>query len=294
MSKDVFIVIRSSGERTETLCEFLIQKQVPKNQIIVIKERPFLKAVEKTFQLGISNNKKWTLAIDADILIRDNCINEMVESAEKQADALFVYQGFVKDKIFGTNRAGGPHLYRTKYLIHALDFLTNNDKIFRPESEIYEIMAKEGFLIYGDNKIYGLHDYEQYYKDLFRKALFHSKKHFTKNFLFQFLNTWKQNIHSDQDYKVIFMGWCYGIANNIELSNDIEFFNKITHQEVYNNDINEKETLDNWDYSKLNSFIENTILKSKDENLFKKIKPEPPPSLSKKLKLIIKNLLCAK
>ena len=89
------------------------------------------KAVTKTFEIGLEKNKEWTLAIDADIILAENAIQNMIESASKLSDKLYIYQGYVIDKIFGTAREGGPHLYKTSHLIDALKALKRTKNNFR-------------------------------------------------------------------------------------------------------------------------------------------------------------------
>ena len=58
LNDHVTVVIRSCGERTKYHCENLISQQVPNENIFVINEIPFSKAVEETFRIGLKQNKK--------------------------------------------------------------------------------------------------------------------------------------------------------------------------------------------------------------------------------------------
>ena len=110
----VTVVIRSSNERTEAVCKYFAELQVPADSVFIIRERPFRKAVSENFKIGLSEGRKWTLALDADVLLRENAVTEMIDKAESLGDELFIYQGFVLDKLFRNTREGGPHLYQTK------------------------------------------------------------------------------------------------------------------------------------------------------------------------------------
>src|SRR6476619_2803834 len=100
MIDDVKVIIRSSGERTEAACKQIPAKQVRIENISVIHESPFSKAVEATFRLGTEADKKWTLAVDADILLTATAVQDIVKRAEKKSGKTFIYQGCVLDKLF--------------------------------------------------------------------------------------------------------------------------------------------------------------------------------------------------
>ncbi|MCO4822492.1 MAG: hypothetical protein KC469_10515, partial [Flavobacteriaceae bacterium] len=69
MNYNVTVIIRSVGERTTDACFKIISKQVPKTHIHIISEVPFSKAVTETFKIAIRENRNWTLAVDADLLL---------------------------------------------------------------------------------------------------------------------------------------------------------------------------------------------------------------------------------
>ena len=108
--KDITVVIRSAGERTLDLCHSLVSEQVEEQNIFIIKEKPFSKAVLKNFEIGIENGHKYTLAIDADILLYNKSIELLVKNFSNLTEDYFVYQGLVYDKFFNKFRGGGPHI----------------------------------------------------------------------------------------------------------------------------------------------------------------------------------------
>ena len=62
--------IRSAGERTFEACRELVRKQVPANSVEVVDECPFEKALKRTYEIGILRGAKWTMTLDADVLLR--------------------------------------------------------------------------------------------------------------------------------------------------------------------------------------------------------------------------------
>lgn len=254
---DVTIVIRAAGERTEASCRAILEAQVAAENVIVIHEKPFRKAVEKNFILGIERNKKWTLAVDADVLLCHDAVVRMINNAARLDDNLYVYHGYVLDKLFATYRHGGPHLYRTDKLPQALEHIKRYDaKVIRPESDVYRAMAKSGYLVTVDKLILGIHDYEQYYSDLFRKSFFHAIKHDSTAFLRRTLPLWVDQIKHDQDYRVALYGLSYGFMSHDEqVDVDIDYFNKVTQQAFQNIPLEEKKILPGLSQSHVESLL---------------------------------------
>ena len=205
MRNDVTIVVRHTDERTLDYCLQHLKKQVPENSLFCICETPFSRAVKKTFEIGIDCNKKWTLAIDADILVTKDCIEVLISVAESLEDYFFEIQGRILDKLYGVPRGGGPHLYRTEHLKKAIKFIPKEGTSLRPESDTYDKMAENGYHFYFGKEIYGLHDYEQFYKDLYRKGFLHAKKHW--RYLAHFEKYWNSNKHKDNDFLVALFGF---------------------------------------------------------------------------------------
>ena len=55
------LIIHSADERTFQLCQKLILEQgVPETQVFVVQEVPFSAAMRKSFEIGISEGRKWT------------------------------------------------------------------------------------------------------------------------------------------------------------------------------------------------------------------------------------------
>lgn len=229
MPDNVTVVIRAAGERTEKACYEIIARQVPEANIYLIHEKPFRKAVEKTFQIGFEEGKQWTVAVDADILLTMDAIKNLVKKADELGKDFFEIQGRVLDSMFCCNRNGGPHLYRSKYLDRALELIPKNDNAIRPESYTYDLMAKSGYHYYHGLDIYGIHDFFQYPQDVYRKAFIHAHKH--KMFGIYFLSEWHQRITYDSMYNFAVKGFLDGlVSEKAELN--VDFFDKITQDNL--------------------------------------------------------------
>ena len=207
---DAEIFIRGIGERTEELCRVLIEKQVPAKQVTLVREAPFSKALELCFKEGIRKDRKWTLCIDADILIRTNAIKDLISFANEQDISIFKIVPYMLDHFFGTYRAGGMHLYRTSMLEMAIDLIPAEGESLRPESTVFLGMEKLGFGMIPAPLLLSLHDYEQYYMDIFRKCFVFAHK--WESWLPEFVSLWRQQMDVNEDFKYALLGLAAGIA----------------------------------------------------------------------------------
>lgn len=209
--ENLTVIVRSAGEKTTQQCINQIKKEVDFSNIFLIQEKPFSAAVKKTFKLGIEQGKKWTLAVDADLLLFDGTIRTMLQNAEVYGNDLYVYQGFIVDWFMMNVRQGGPHLYLTQNLAKTEDYYSEMNDSLRPESFFYAIMREKGMRVKIDRKIYGLHDYYQNYKDIYRKAFFHGIKHDSWGHL---LSSWLEKSAIEIGYKIVIKGFVDGFATS--------------------------------------------------------------------------------
>ncbi len=207
MSKDFVVIIRSAGERTEEACRYLITKQVSQDKIFVVKDKPFSATLFKAFETGIDSKRFWTICIDADILITQNAIPQYLKSTGKFKDNTFGFNGFVLDKFYGQGKGRGFIIYRTDFLKEALKKITKFKLAIRPESAVREEMVAEGYEWLNSDEIYGVHDYEQYYADIFRKMATRAQK--SKNDIDLLLKRCMQN-QADYDFRLALQGLLFG------------------------------------------------------------------------------------
>ena len=221
MNLPVSIVIRSYRERTLDVVKKIAEDQVGTAQVAVVSElQPFSEAVKRSFQLGLEMGQPWTITLDADIYLAEGAVSQMVRQMEKLPEDTFIYQGTVFDKFFLRNRYGGPHFYRTDYLEKALKLINENPDDLRAESSVYKKMAEEGFHFYNDVECYGMHDFDQYYYDVFRKFVLHAHKH--RKLIPHFVKVWQPLMLDEFDYKVAMAGLTTGVLLK-EVENRYDF-----------------------------------------------------------------------
>jgi len=218
----VTVVIRSAGERTTELCRVLACRQVPDENVFVIHEAPFVRAVEKTFEIGLHKNLPWTLTLDADIFLRAKAVHDIISCVENLDKGVFEFHGMILDKLIITPKRGGPHLYRTEYLNEALELIPREKVTGRPESQTFKKMAVRGYGLVRNDIVYGLHDYEQYYRDIYRKAYQHSQKH--RKYVPYLQKAWSRLAHKDMDFRAALLGLRDGLKHEGEFEFDVNFF----------------------------------------------------------------------
>lgn len=225
LNNRVSVIIRSVGERTEFLCKELVLAQgILGENITVIRKTPFTLALRASYEAGIALNRPWTLCLDADVLLLSDSIHQMISLAEQQDSSIFEIQCLVLDKFFGGPREAGNHLYRTSLLNQALKFIPQEQNNIRPEHYTLEAMKIQGFPWKGINYLTGIHDFEQYYVDIFRKCFVQAHKH--QEYAEIFISYWPQQVIMDFDYKIALKGFIDGI----DFEGDVHID---THQEIY-------------------------------------------------------------
>jgi hypothetical protein len=208
---EVHLVIRSAGERTASVCKRLAQLSgILDKDITVIREVPFESALRATYLTGLNAGKKWTATLDADVLLDKYSIAGLLWDAEQMPSNYAQIEGRVFDKVTGIYRQAGHRIYRTNCLSLALERIPAPGTEMRPEFFILQQLGRLGSPSRRVGRLVGLHDFEQYYGDLYRKALLHSKKHTL--FVPRFLERCAEHMHSDPDFVVILKGIHDGLA----------------------------------------------------------------------------------
>ena len=200
MSADVFVVVRGAGERTAEAALALARAEVGAEAVTAIREVPFAAALRRGFETGVAAGRRWTLCLDADVLLRPGAIAELVAAAEAAPAAVFGATGTVADKLLGHVRAAGQHLYRTGLLSRALETCPFDPAKRRPETVVKKTMARDGHPTVAAPVVMGLHDFEQSYADIYRKVFVHTRKHV--RFLPAMRRAWARQAGADADFAV--------------------------------------------------------------------------------------------
>ena len=192
------IIIRSCGERTADRCEELAKQHGNTHTILAV---PFSESIWQSYQLAIELDQDWTPIIDADVLLYDGVLETAIKGLQKQPTNVFCLDGKTDDKIFGIPRRAGIHIYRTSMLPTAMNFIAPGK--IKPETHIRKEMDKLGGTTCTSKIIFGKHDYEQYYCDLWRKSICQFYKLHGMIEKTKIIDKWKKLSEKDNDFKVI-------------------------------------------------------------------------------------------
>ena len=221
MNNNITVIVRSSGERTVRYCRYLLEQQIPKQNICVIEETPFSAALKKGFEIGIEKGMKWTLCIDADVLVNHDIMNQLIKHAEKSDESIFEIQGLVLDKFIPIKRPAGNHLYRTSLIDKAIQFIPKEGTSLRPESDMLKKMRDIGYPWKQIGLIIGIHDFKQYNADIYRKCFLQAHKH--SQYISLLESYWDNEKTDDKDFQVALWGVRAGKIYNGDIYVDKNF-----------------------------------------------------------------------
>jgi len=208
--RNVTVIIRSVGERTEGVCRSLVLEQhIPESAVFIVNEKPFSQSMRRSFELGIEQARAWTLCVDADVLLRANAIADLLAIAKKQPENVCEIQGYILDKFFGGPRQAGNHLYRTKLLPNVIRFIPKEGTNIRPETHTLNAVRDDGYPWKQVQVLVGLHDFEQDFPDIFRKCFIQAHKHVHLTELL--VSVWRKLAADDMDYQVALKGFSRGV-----------------------------------------------------------------------------------
>jgi len=174
---ELTLVIRGAGERTLGSCVSSFARQLPAlSQQMVLDESPFSVAVRRTLEIGIQAQRPWLIAVDADIIPLDDVVVRIREICGKMDPRAFVATPLFLCQGVGGLATRGLHCYRASLLPEALTLLDTLPDDLRPESRIHDAMGLRGYTRECYAKVLGIHEYEQYFKHIYLKAMLRSRK----------------------------------------------------------------------------------------------------------------------
>lgn len=208
-AQDVFCVVRSAGERTAAACVGLLGTSLPADRIAVVELNPFEAALRECYRLGIESQAKWLITVDADVLLFPDAVSNLLAAAEDLPNHFVQLEGRIFDKILGVYRQAGHRVYRTALLPLALQCLPKPGAEIRPEYATLCELGKRGHPSRRIPAVVGVHDFEQFYGDLYRKAFVHAVKHQAD--LQDIIARCRSRVRDDNDFLVIMRGLWDGL-----------------------------------------------------------------------------------
>lgn len=212
--ESLFAVVRTVGERTTENCHAILADILGDERVREVHEVPFAKSVTSAIQIAVEADFEWTLFVDADCLICPHGLSDLLEAATRLDHRYLGLQGKVVDKFFGGPRDAGVHLYRTSHLcrVRRGGYLENIHKDLRPETKLKGLMEKDGYPWKKIGVPCGLHDFEQYYIDIYRKCFFQARKH--PSYVGHLAAYWRQMRTDDTDFAVALQALVEGLTES--------------------------------------------------------------------------------
>lgn len=223
---DLSVIIRSCEERTEKLCKFsIIKNGIPEENIGIIRNiSPFSRALKMGYEMGIKMNRKYTLFVDADYILTAGSMPLLIANVKNLPQKCFFINSLWYDYITESISPGGPHLYKTEFLLEALKHIPNEETSIRPETFTTKKMHELGFSsVYLDIPI-AFHGFEQYRRDIFRNTI--NKYSKTTNETKKIKERVGEKATSDLDSFAILSAIEYAEKNKIKLKLDYKQFNE--------------------------------------------------------------------
>jgi hypothetical protein len=184
----------------------------------VVHEIPFEVALRRTYELGIESGVEWMVTVDGDVLPRKGAVGDLLEEASRLPPHYFQIEGLVRDKLMGGFRKAGHRAYRVRYLERALEEIPTAGSEIRPERRTLARMEALGHPSRVCKLVFGLHDFEQYFRDIYRKAYVHSHKH--EHWISEVVPQWMADAAADPDFLIAIRGFCSGLALDREVRID--------------------------------------------------------------------------
>lgn len=256
MIDQALIIIRSVGERTEHACYDLLKQLFPAGNIEIVRQRPFSESIRKSFKIAIDRGLPWALCVDADVLVDVKQLPELLRKATEMDENIFQVQGLIFDKFIPVWRPAGGRVYRTSLIEKAIHHIPEEGTSLRPESDMLNSMSKLGYpWMQCDVKV-GIHDYEQYYEDIYRKCFLQAHKH---TYLIPILESyWHAEQTNDVDFHVALMALRSGKVYGGNVYVDKEFLIDETVEVLKIKGIKEKKTFN------YNHCVQESIEKSRN------------------------------
>lgn len=167
-STSILLVQRHAHERTQDIGFRLAKAEFSEAPAISIAEGPFPRTLRRCFELAVERDMQWTVTLDGDVLLLPGAGDAVRRLIPRMPVSAGHADLLVRDRVHGRIRSAGVRLYRTSTMRTALSKgdWSGQD---RPEYHLLQSLRPmvEGW---SPSVLVGIHDYEQYLRDLFRTA----------------------------------------------------------------------------------------------------------------------------
>ncbi len=171
------VIVRAAGERTESSAITILRAQVDAlggradRQVLVVRERPFARAVQATYEQALASGAAWAIAIDADVILLPDGLDRLLHACALRTPDAFTITPLVLCRFFHGFCFRGVHLYPVHLLDKALGVMDQCGArhSVRPETAVVTAMQPLGYRIQATTSPVGVHDDEQWFRHIYLK-----------------------------------------------------------------------------------------------------------------------------
>lgn len=289
---DVDYIIRSIGERTEEVCAELVDLQrQPCEKVTILREPTHARAIGKTIATGMKSSAEWVIVLDADMLLLPGGMSQVRKELALCDASVFFLDAAVFDKLFRIKRVG-VKAYRRATLGKIYEVFNEikdepNLKIEKAMLKRFRERNRELTMAFPESTV-ALHDFHQYYKDLYRKTYLYATR--TPAWNKGARKLWGKWANKDSDYLVMLKGLEDAQNEKRQLSNSVKDFDPEEIEErIKKLGLTEKGPLHwkNFIEKRLTISMETEIRSHEENGVFKDFFPSPEPSQLNKLKALL-------
>jgi hypothetical protein len=164
---DVAVVQRHANERTQQAGLTLAEREFPGAVVTTVAAGDFPTTLRRCFETAVALDRKWTVTVDGDVLLLPGAGRAIRRLATRMPRRAGHVDLLVQDRVTGEARSAGVRLYRTATMREAL-LRGDWSGTLRPESAL--LASLSGVDGWSPSVLVGLHDHEQFLRDLFRTA----------------------------------------------------------------------------------------------------------------------------
>lgn len=165
----IALVQRHAHERTQAAGLELARAELPEAEVVSVAAGDFPTTLRRCFETAVSLDHEWTVTLDGDVLLlpgSGRALRRLMARMPARAGHADV---LVHDRVTGLARSAGVRIYRTTTMRTALR-VGDWSGTLRPETELMSSLLP-AIPWWSPSVLIGLHDHEQYLRDLFRTAL---------------------------------------------------------------------------------------------------------------------------
>jgi hypothetical protein len=142
--------------------------------------------------------------VDADIIPAPDLYDKARACVDHVENDIGVITFMVQDKLLFGNRYMAIRIYRAAAIPDMLALMPPLGGGVRPESSTITRLVERGWRHKLVPEVLALHDYEQFYRDIYRKAYLHMQKHGAR--MARLLELWMRLADHDSDYQAALAG----------------------------------------------------------------------------------------